>query len=152
MDLNRATISALFPFGRFIGLDEHARNAQTDIRKLKSAPLSRGRHEQRVQAEESDKASTVIGLPGSSHAVPVVGKRPAVRADHQVTNVVRAPDIRGGQRVEPPQIAPQLPRVNKRMDGRHGVIVWQALFRVKHARVPDEFCKTSRVAAANGDA
>lgn len=146
-----ACISVLLQRGCRVALDEDARHKYPDVGKLKSASRFRRQRLQGAHSEAAQETPTVIGLPGPGYAVPVVGETPAVRADHQMTNVMRAADLRVGQRAKSPQIAPQHPRISKRMGGSHALRVRQALPRVKHARPTAEFCKTSRAMTANGD-
>ncbi len=95
---------ALSPLSSFIGLDECAGGQKTDIAQLKSRPLPCRRGEQRPHAELFEETPAVIRLAEQMQAVPIVGEVAAVRADHEVAHVVRAPDGRFGQGPEVAQI------------------------------------------------
>lgn len=93
MELYGARMSVLLPSGRGIGRDEHSRRKHPDVRKLKSGARFVRHCLQGAHSEAPQETPTVIELSGPSHTVPVVGETAAARANHQVTNVVRAPHL-----------------------------------------------------------
>ena len=95
----------LFPLGRCIACDEHSRREHSDVGKLKPAPRLARHRLQGAHSEAPQEATTVIGLSLPTHTVPLVGETPATLANHQVTHVVRVPQLWLWQWTERAQVA-----------------------------------------------
>ena len=107
-DLYGTCMWVLLPLGRRrVARDEHARREHPDVSKLKPAARGRRHRLQGAHSKAPQETPTVIGLPGAEHAVPLVGEALATHANHQVTNVERAADLRLRQRSEAAEISPR---------------------------------------------